>query len=203
VAVICCSPKVSPRHTLEEDYVTLRKVPGVLALGLLASLAAHGALYRGEHAMGGSYHSLLVQAAAALSVSLLVLFGALAWSGSRAADGSVLAARLRDRLPNAFWILSAAAFWYTAAEAVEPHHVPASPVVVLVSLTIAAWVVLFLARGIIGALARAAIALLRSPFSPRAPSWRRRPRLQPKRRRAPRAYRRFVRPPPIAIVLCA
>ncbi|MGB8910599.1 MAG: hypothetical protein WCC84_17785 [Candidatus Cybelea sp.] len=183
--------------------MTLRKVPGVVALGLLASLAAHAALYRGEHAMGGAYHSLLVQAAAALCVGLLIGFSALAWSGARAADGSVLAARLRDRLPNVFWILPAATLWYAGAEAIEPHHLAASPVVVLVGLAAAAWAVLSLARGLVGALARAAIAMLRAAFSPRAPSWSRRPRLQPTRRRAPRVYRRFVRPPPIAIVLCA
>jgi hypothetical protein len=183
--------------------VTLRKVPGALALGLLAALAAHAVLYRGEHAMGGAYHSLVVQAAITCSVSMLAFFAALAWGGSCAADGSILAARLRDRLPGLLWILPAAAFWYAAAEAIEPHHIPASPVVVLVSLAAAAWLVLRLARGIVGALARAAIAMLRAAFSPRAPSWSRRPHLQPIRRRPLRAYRRFVRPPPIAIVLCA
>jgi hypothetical protein len=183
--------------------VTLRKVPGALALGLLASLAAHGALYHGEHAMGGAYHSLLVQAAVALSVGLLAFFGALAWSSTGVADGSILAARLRDRLPSLFWILPAAAFWYAAAEAIEPNHLPASPLVVLVSLAAAAWVVLVLVRGIVGALARAAIAMLRAAFSPRAPSWGRRPHPKPIRRRPLRTYRRFTLPPPIAIVLCA
>ena len=153
--------------------------------------------------MGGAYHSLVVQVAITCSVSLLAFFAALAWGGSCAADGSVLAARLRDRLPGLVWILPAAAIWYAAAEAIEPHHIPASPVVVLVSLAAAAWLVLRLARGVVGALARAAIAMLRAAFSPRAPSWSRRPHLQPIRRPALRAYRRFVRPPPIAIVLCA
>lgn len=196
--VVRRSPQVSPRHPLEKTTVTSRKVPGVLAFGLLASLTAHAVLYRGEHAMGGAYHSLLVQSAIAFSAGLLVFFGALAWSGSGAADGSVLAARLRDRLPPLLWILPSAALWYAAAEAIEPHHVPASPAVALAGLALASWVVLFLARAIVGTLARAAIALLRHPFSPRAPSWSRRPRLQPRRRRAPRTYRRFVRPPPIA-----
>jgi hypothetical protein len=178
--------------------VTLRKVPGVLALGLLASLAAHAVLYRGEHAMGGSYHSLLVQAAAGLSIGLLAFFGALAWSGKRAASGSVLAVRLQERLPGFFWILAATALWYAAAEAIEPHHAPASPTLVLVSLAAAAAAVLALAHSVVGALARAAIAILSSPFSSRAPSWNRRARPRPALRRAPRTYRRYVRPPPIA-----
>lgn len=153
--------------------------------------------------MGGAYHSLLVQAAVTFCVSLLAFFGALAWSGSCAADGSVLAARLRDRLPGLLGVLPAATFWYAAAEALEPHHVPASPLVVVVSLAVAAWLVLCSVRGIVGALARAAIAMLRVAFAGRTPSWSRRPHVRPIRRRPLRAYRRFVRPPPIAIVLCA
>ena len=45
--------KVSPQARLEKSLVTLRKVPAALALGLLASMLAHGGLYGGEHAMGG------------------------------------------------------------------------------------------------------------------------------------------------------
>jgi hypothetical protein len=178
--------------------VTLRKVPGALALGLLASLAAHALLYGGEHAMGGAYHALLVQAALAGGVSLLAFFGALAWSESRAADGSVLAARLRERLPGLTSILPAAALWYAAAEAIEPHHADASPIASLLSLAVAAWLVLRLASWIVDALAGAVIAVLRASFSPRTPTWKRRPRSRPILRRALRARRLFARPPPIA-----
>jgi hypothetical protein len=148
--------------------------------------------------MGGPYHALLAQGAIAACVSLLAFFGALAWGESGGtAEGSVLAARLRDRLPGLFSILTAAGLWFAAAEAIEPHHAPASPILALISLAAAAWVVLRLARAIVGALARAAIFMLRPPFSPRAPSWNRRARLQPIRRRAPLTHRRFARPPPI------
>jgi hypothetical protein len=169
---------------------------------LLASLAAHATLFRGEHAMGGAYHALLAQGAIAACVSLLAFFGALAWGESGGiAEGSVLAARLRDRLPGLLSILPAAGLWYAAAEAIEPHHAPASPILVLVVIAGAAWVVLRLAGALVGALARAAIFMLRPQFSPRAPSWNRRARLRPIRRRAPLAHRRFARPPPIAIAL--
>jgi hypothetical protein len=198
-SVLRRSLKVSPRHRLEKDLVTLRKVPGVVALGLLASLATHATLFRGEHAMGGAYHALVAQGAIAACVGLLAFFGALAWSESGGtAEGSVLAARLRDRLPGLVSILPAAGLWYAAAEAIEPHHAPASPVLVVLTLAAAACVVLRLAGAIVDALARAAIFMLRPPFSPRAPSWNRRARLQPIRRRAPLAHRRFARPPPIA-----
>lgn len=183
--------------------MTLRKVPGALVLGLLASLAAHALLYGGEHAMGGAYHALLVQAALAGAVGLLGFLGALTWSESNGiADGSVLAVRLRERLPGIAGLLPATAFWYAAAEAIEPHHAAAAPIAVPLVLIAAAWLVLRLARGVVAALAGAAIAVQRAPFSPRTPSWQRRPRVRPVVRRTFWAHRRFARPPPIAIV-CA
>ena len=184
--------------------MTLRKVPGALALGLLASLAAHALLYGGEHAMGGAYHALLVQAALGGAVSLLGFFGALAWSESSGrADGTILAARLRERLPGLGTLLPATALWYTAAEAIEPHHAGASPLALLVVLVMAAWLVLRLARSLIGALAGAIIAIARAPFVARTPSWRRRSYLRPVFRRILWTHRRFARPPPIALPHCA
>ena len=59
--------------------MALRKVPGSLALGLLASLGAHAALYGGEHAIGGAYHALLVQIALAATVGFVAFAGAFAW----------------------------------------------------------------------------------------------------------------------------
>ncbi len=63
--VVRRGPQVSPCGRLEKTVVTLRKAPGALALGLLASLAAHAPLYGGGHAMGGTYHALILQAALA------------------------------------------------------------------------------------------------------------------------------------------
>ena len=179
--------------------MTLRKVPGAVALGLLASLAAHASLYGGEHAMGGAYHALVLQAALAGALSLVLFFGALAWTESdRAALGSVLAVRLRERLPTLTGILPATAVWYGAAEAVEPHHAGALPIAVLLALTVATWVVLRVAQALIAALASAVIAILRTSFSPRTPLWNRRPRSRPLLRRTHRVRRLFARPPPIA-----
>jgi hypothetical protein len=182
--------------------VNLRKVPGALALGLLASLFAHSVLYGGEHAMGGGYHALLLQAAAAGALSLLVFFGSLAWSGVRgAADGSILAARLAERLPALGLLLPATAVWFGAAEGVEPNHASAAPIAVALALMAATWLVHFLARGFVAALARAIITVSRDAFAPRTPSWSRRPRPCPAPRRFLWASRRFARPPPIALVL--
>jgi hypothetical protein len=178
--------------------VTLRKVPGAVVLGLLASLAAHAVVFGSEHAVGGSYHTLLVQAAVGGAVALIAFFGALAWSGSGlAADGSVLAARLRERLPGFGPIFTAAMAWFAAAEAVEPHHAGVMPVAIVAALAIAAALASRLAGAVADALAQAAIALSRSPFAPRAPVYRRRARTQPLYRRAGSTRRRFARPPPI------
>lgn len=180
--------------------VTLGKVPGALALGLLASLAAHAALYGGEHAVGGAYHALLLQIALAAGLGFLALAGALAWTQSGGgADGSILAVRLRERLPGVGSIIPAAAAWYVAIEAVEPHHAGAPAIALLVALAAASYAAWRLAHAITSALARAVIAIVRTSFSPRAPAWRRRPRGRLIVRRTFSTPRRFARPPPVEL----
>jgi hypothetical protein len=150
--------------------------------------------------MGGAYSGLLAQAAIAACFGFVLCFAALAWSGSRlAAEGTILAARLRERLPAAPALFASASLWYAGAEAVEPHHAGVAPVVVAITLAAAAWLALRLARAVVGVLADAAIAIQRITFTPRTPSWKRRLRLQPVRRRSLWARRRFARPPPMAI----
>ena len=179
--------------------MTLRKVPGTLALGLLASLAAHAVLFGETHVMAGAYAGLLVQAASAGCFGLVLCFTALAWSGSRlSAEGSVLAARLRERLPGAPVLCACALLWYAWAEAVEPRHAGVPPAVVTIALAVAAWLTLRLARAVLGVLAAAAIEIQRITFTPRTPSWKRRLRLRPRHRHSLSARRRFARPPPIA-----
>jgi len=181
--------------------VTLLKVPGMVALGLLASLAVHAALFGGSHAMGGEYHALLVQAALTGALTLLGFFGVLAWSGSRGVtEGSVLAGRLRERLPGFGTILLSTLFWYAAAEAFEPHHAAASPLPLLLALAAISWLAQRLARAAVDTIADAVIAILRTPFSSRTPTWSRRPRLRPTIRRTHWARRHFARPPPNAIL---
>jgi hypothetical protein len=180
--------------------VTLRKVPAVLALGLLASILAHGGLYGGEHAMGGSYHLLLLQAALAGGVGMLVFFGSLAATGANAAvNGSVVAARLAERLPGYGSLLLAAGAWYAVAECLEPHHAAASLLAVPLSLAAASWLVALLSRGVLAVLAGAVIAAWRAAFSPRAAEWLRRLQSPRPTRRILWTRRRFARPPPIGL----
>lgn len=184
--------------------MTLRKVPGALVLGLLASLVAHAALYGAEHAMAGGYHALLVQAAIAGAIGFLMTFGAIAWSAAGSIpDGSVLAARLTERLPDFAVVGATAAGWLALAEAVEPHHASAPAVVMVACLVLASWLVQRFARSIVEALASLAIAISRPAFTPRTPSWTRHRPASPLARRAPCARRRFARPPPTAATVRA
>jgi hypothetical protein len=185
--------------------VPLRKVPGALALGLLASLVAHGGLYGGGHSMGGDYHALLVQLALAGGLTLAGFFGLLACDGARAAvNGSVLAARLATRLPGFGALFASATAWYAAAELVEGQHHAAIPwLAIPVALAATSWLLQRLARFTLAVLAGAIVAVAGTNFAPRTPSWSRftthttpvRPMLW--------VRRRFARPPPIGYGCCA
>jgi hypothetical protein len=166
---------------------------------LLASLIAHTALYGGEHAMGGTYHELLLQVAAAGSVGFAALLGALAWTGSRGtSDGSILGARLASRLPGLGPLAAAAGAWFALGEHVEASHSGAGLLLTAAFLVAAAWSLLALARGAVRLLAGAVIAIFRSPFAARVPVRVRLTRPAPTARRRPLLRRRFARPPPIA-----
>jgi hypothetical protein len=178
--------------------VTLPKVPGALILGLLASLAAHAVIFGSSHAMGGPYDGLLLQSALGGLIGLIALFGALAWGdGGGTSDGTVLAARLRHRLPDEAAVLLSAGLWFAIAESVERGHAAAPIAGSLAALIAGSYAVAWIARAIIGVVARAVLAVMRTAFSPRTPSWRRRAHRAVAPRRILLARRRFARPPPI------
>jgi hypothetical protein len=150
--------------------------------------------------MGGAYHALLLQLALAGTGALLALFGSLALSeANRAADGSIVAARLRERLPGLATVAAATALWFAAAEAIEPHHEAASPIAIALILALASAILFRIARALIGALVTAAIAVARTSFAPRTPLWRRRTHAPVILRRTIWVRRLFARPPPIAL----
>ncbi len=180
--------------------MTLRKVPGTLALGLVVSLAAHAALYGGEHSVGGAYHALLLQAATGGLIGLVFLLCSLAWNGARiASDGTILAARLSQRLPGLGWLAASGSLWYLLAERSEPSHAGVAPLAVVIALAAASALVTVLTRAAVRAVAAVIFAVVRYAFSTRTPSWTRRPGSRPIARRPAYAWRRFARPPPIAI----
>lgn len=183
--------------------MALRKVPGALALGLLASLVAHGALYGGEHSMGGDYHDTLVELALAAGIGLALFFAYLGWCNARFADGSVLAARLADRLPGFGSLFAAATLWYAAVEYLEPHHPGALRMAVLLVIAAACWLIRRFCRYALAVLAGAILAVLGNPFAPRAPSPARFTPFTPPQPPMLWARRRFARPPPIGCDCCA
>jgi hypothetical protein len=184
--------------------VTLRKVPGGITLGLLASLMAHGVLYGSSHAMGGSYHELLVQIALLGFVGLFAFFGAVAWGDAGGtSDGSVLAARLRERVPNVAGVFVSAGVWFVAAESIEPGHTAAPIAASLATLIGASYAVSWFARVITRAIARAVLIVTRTVFAPRTPAWQHRFDQPIVLRRTLLSRRRFARPPPIATFNCA
>ncbi len=179
--------------------MTLREIPGALALGLLASLIAHTALYGGDHAMGGAYHTVLLELAATGCAGFAVALAALAWTGSgKAADGSVLAARLTSRLPGFASLAVSAGLWLAIGERVEASHADAGLFATVAALIIAAVALLTLTRWLVRRLAGAVIVIARSPFAERPLLWVRHLQPAPIARRSPVLRRRFARPPPIA-----
>jgi hypothetical protein len=179
----------------------LREFPGALALGLLASLIAHTALFGGEHQMGGAYHAAIFTLASSAVGGLLVGFAALAWLGARhTADGSILAARLGHHLPGIAPLLAATTLCFALCERLEPEHAARGLLPLVVALAVAAWLTRALAQVAIAALAGAIIAIDRSPFAPRTPVWVRLAVPVVAVKPAPRLRRRFARPPPIANV---
>jgi hypothetical protein len=177
--------------------VTLRTLPGALVLGLLASLAAHTAVYGSGHLVGGSYHDLLLAQAALGVAGMLALAAALAWAGAKhIADGSVLAARLTERLPALRGLAPVTAGWFLLIEHLEPRHGGAPALSISVCLLLAAALLLALARGFLGLLAAAVFAVFQSRHAMRVPEWRVYGAPVPRRTRPAFAGRRFVRPPP-------
>jgi hypothetical protein len=177
----------------------LREFPGALALGLLASLGAHTALYGNSHEMGGAFHGELLTMALAALAGFLVAFGALAWTGSRnAADGSVLAARLTGRLPGIAPLLVTTALWFALGERLEPAHGSTALLPLVAAIVAAASLLLLLARAAIKTLAQAIVAVTRPGYAARTPFWLRRAVPVFAVAPAPSLRRRFARPPPAA-----
>lgn len=149
--------------------------------------------------MAGDYHGLLLQAAVGSALGLLAFFALCAWNGASAADGSILAARLAQRLPGFLPISTAAALWYAAAEFAEPSHAAASWIAVAFFLAAGSALLRLLGLAALAVFAEAVIAVFGTPFAPRAPSWLARTRTARPVRRILWARRRFARPPPIGL----
>lgn len=177
------------------------ELPGAIALGLLASLLAHTAVYGQSHVMGGEYHELLLVAAAIALCASAVAAGALAWAGAgHVISGSVLAVRLRLALPSVPALTVAASLWFTLVEHIEPHHSTLPLPLLLLAIALTSWCVSALARASLSLLATIAVAA--RPLTqhvPHAFAWDERRIETPHFDSALRIARRFARPPPGAV----
>jgi hypothetical protein len=173
-----------------------RQLLGALGLGLLASLLAHAGLYGSDHSLGGDYHGALD----ALGLAALAAFGIamanLAAAGRQCCVGSVLAARLKELVPDAPALFAASAAWFATGESIEGPHARASIWLVALLLAAATLAVRLVTGFLVHAIAAIAIAIFTRPFASRSPRavriFHRAPALRP----VPYLGRRFARPPP-------
>jgi hypothetical protein len=171
-------------------------LPGAVALGLLASLLAHAAVYGGDHAQGGSYHDAYFSLAIAGAACFALVLGYLALAGGHCCMGSILAARLARLLPPLPLLTAAASGWFALGESIEGRHPTAAMWLIATALAAASAVLRLLAGLFIRAIGAIAVAVLTRAFAPRLPKAHR--FFTPPLRVRDAAYlgRRFARPPP-------
>ena len=175
----------------------LRKLPGALALGLLASLVAHAATYGAGHAAGGAYQADVLSLALAGGVGFVLLLGLAAWfDASRMADGSVLASRLLPLLPNPAAIGAVATVSFAGIELLESHHAQAPGALILLALALASFAMRKLAQLFVRAIAHVIFAFASPAFAPRRPIYARRAVALVRITSDAHTCRRFARPPP-------
>lgn len=142
--------------------MALRQLPGATVLGLVTALVAHAVLFGGGHAWGGAYHGALLEFIGATMTGLIAGASALLWSGARcAADGTVIAARIRALLPSSQALAAAATAWLCLGECFEPAHAGAPALLMLLVLAGSAWIVSRLAATALGLLAGLVFAIAR------------------------------------------
>lgn len=118
----------------------IRRLPAATVLGLVAALVTHAVLFGGEHVWGGAYHSALLELTLAAVTSLTAATAAFLWSGAHcAADGTVLASRLRAMLPGWAAIAASGAGWFALGECLESAHAGVPLLAVAVMLALVAW----------------------------------------------------------------
>jgi hypothetical protein len=179
--------------------VKSRKLPGVIALGLLVSLLAHAAVYGGSHALGGSYDDLFQGLALAGVIGFVALVAQLAWAGRECCMGSVLASRLASVLPPLLPLAIAGGAWFAFGELIEGRHASAAVWIIALAVIAAAALVRYLAGLSIRAIAAIAIAGLERLFAPRLPQFVRLFEEPVRAHDDAHLAQRFARPPPALI----
>ena len=147
----------------------LRGLPGALALGLLASVIGHAAGYGNEHAMGGPYHgTFLTLAYAGVGVFLLAALAVAVASAGAAAEGTIVATRLRRWIPDTGVLALATSLWFGVAEVIEGSHATGTSLAIVAALLIAIVAVRAFALAVIAVISSIAIAIDTAAFAPRS-----------------------------------
>jgi hypothetical protein len=176
----------------------MRRLPGALALGLLAALLAHAFVYGDTHAMGGSYDAALQALGTTGAMGLTAFWLAICVaSRGKFCQGSVLTAGIGALLPSLSATYAASLGWFWLAESVEGGHAWAPTGCILFALFLAAALTRLLATAALRALAKIAVLWDSGGFRKRAPF--RIPVVERLIAGVPvvRALRLFSRPPPI------
>lgn len=157
-----------------EEYsrVRLGRVVRAFALGVPATLVAHALSFGADHEVGGRFNG------AVFSIAIVALAGfvlgcvAVAWRGRTVADGSILACRLRGRLPATSSIFLSAAVLFAGCELLEPAHGFGNVLVIAGLLVACSWCVRATARVIASVIALATVAIESTRFDLRPVMWR-------------------------------
>lgn len=100
-----------------------RALVSAALLGLPTALLTHALVFGSEHAIGGALQSV------ALAAGSLALLAVVASHSRQAVQGSILASRLRDHIPQFALLGGASAIWFVLIELCEtPHSVPLAAV---------------------------------------------------------------------------
>lgn len=126
--------------------------------------------------------------------------GALLWSGARcAADGTVLAARMRCLLPGWAAIAASGTGWFVLGEHLESAHAGVPLFAIVIALALAGWLVRRCASVALRALAEFVFTIVRGPERARRLFFNSVRRIAPCYAQDDNGlwWRRFSRPPPV------
>jgi hypothetical protein len=175
-----------------------RRVPGALALGLLAAYAAHSIAFGNDHVMGGPYADVLRTTASVATLAFTGMWIAIGWiNGGYIRNGSVFNAATSKFTPSTVGVFTAALGWFCFAESVEHGQLTGPSVLAAVALLLASVVVNVLSRTFLRAMTRIVFAAISVAFRRRLPNWLAIADERPSPEPFVRTRRLFSRPPPI------
>jgi hypothetical protein len=150
----------------------IRRLPGALGIGLLASLLAHAVSFGESHVQGGAFHAVFSWLGYAAILGFVMAGTVSAFGGAaRCQSGSLLASRLSELVPGRAALLLSAIGWFVLGESLEPAHAPAPLALILAAILLVALALQAAARLLLRAIALVAVAIHSHRFAARRPRW--------------------------------